>query len=54
MLFKLQLPCDLDTFRIPGNLKQAEEKIRQDLDEIFDDRGFTLWTNALSFALKCP
>ena len=50
----LQLPNDLDTWRMPGNSTQAEEQIWQDLDEVFRDRGFTLWPNAFYSTLSSP
>ena len=53
-LFNLQLPGDLDTWRIPGNCQEAEEKIWQDLDEVFRDRGFALWANAFCCTLVAP
>ena len=49
-----QLPTNLDTWRIPGNCQEAEEKIWTDLYRVFRDAGFTLWPNAFCSTLKTP
>jgi hypothetical protein len=49
-----QLPPDLDTWRMPGNSNEAEEKIWRDLDQVFRDGGYTLWPHAFLSTLGSP
>lgn len=49
-----QLPSDLDTWRIPGRTNEAEEKIWQDLDQVFRDRGYILWSYSFASILVTP
>jgi hypothetical protein len=50
----IQLPPDLDTWRIPGESCEAEEKIWQNLDQVFNDHGYTLWPNSHLSILASP
>jgi len=49
-----KLPIDLDTWRSPGNSHEAEEKVWEDLYEVFQTRGITLWPHAFMCTLKAP
>ena len=54
LIINTQLPPDLDTWRMPGESHEAEEKIWQDLDPVFRDRGYTLWPYAFLSTILSP
>ena len=50
----IQLPQDLDTWRMPGTTYEDEEKIWQDLDQVFRDAGYILWPWRFCSTLVTP
>ncbi len=50
----LQLPENLDHWRTPGSCHEAEEKIWQDLTNVFHRAGYTLWPHTCGSILKTP
>ncbi|RDB23332.1 hypothetical protein Hypma_008936 [Hypsizygus marmoreus] len=49
-----KLPSNLHTQRILGNSTEADEKIWQDLHDVFLDGGLPLWPHAFFNTLKAP
>ena len=53
-MFDSQIPPNLNVWRLPGDSVAAEEKVWEDLINVFQDRGYTSWTHVEHNLLVSP